>query len=88
MSNFNNTNANTNANTNTNPNLNANKSEDISNRFDPIFYKKRYNIDISDKEALERHYKKIGIKRGYHPNSEKERYYMKSLNFDPEFYKT
>lgn len=56
-------------------------------KFDPIYYKNRYQLSLKDRDSIEHHYRKVGLSRGYFPNAERERFYLQMSNFDPEYYK-
>ena len=56
-------------------------------KFDHVFYGKRYRLDIDDADALKRHYYKVGKGKGYYPNALAEKFYVQTMNFDADYYK-
>lgn len=56
-------------------------------RFDHVYYKKKYSIDMDDKISIKKHYEKVGKNKGYFACRKEEMYYISSLNFDPVYYK-
>jgi hypothetical protein len=60
---------------------------DISQKLDPIYYKNRYHLSLTSRESIDHHYQKIGSAKGYFANADRERFYLQTTNFDPEYYK-
>jgi hypothetical protein len=60
----------------------------ISSDLDMVYYEKKYNLEFRNKKEATEHYRQIGRERGFFPNRETEIYYCRSINFDPDYYRS